>query len=546
MISNTAQISEHPARIEFRKISKSFGAVQANKDVSIFVQDKTIHGIVGENGAGKSTTMKILYGMMMPDSGELLLDGKVCLFRSPNDAVTQGIGMVHQHFMLAESQTVLDNIVLGAEFLSAPKRTLNQSWWRQFFPIPRDKARKDLEEIMTSSGIHVPLNAIVDTLPVGLQQRVEILKLLYRKANILILDEPTAVLTPQETTELFATLEKLRENGRTILLISHKLREIKAVTDFITVFRGGKTVETLKTSETDERQLATLMVGRQFELEKTYERATPLQNDVLTIKNFTNRTSAENHLWHLQQLSLHVKAGEIVGIAGVEGNGQDALIALVNSPAEFLNDYSLQSCEALTFCNEPITSRCTAQSMRQRGLAIVAPDRHKQAILLQESLADNLFLGATNHGVEKNLFYGPFLSYNAAAVRASTLLSEYHVKPDNPHALMSSLSGGNQQKFVCARELSKQPKLFIAAHPTRGVDIGAIEFIHQKIIEARNMGVGVLLISSELDELVGLSDRIYVMFKGQISGHFVAPHFAKPTIGEAMGGRFLNESLNHE
>lgn len=533
-------------RIEFRKISKSFGAVQANNDVCFSVQAQTIHGIVGENGAGKSTAMKMLYGMMSPDSGELLLDGMACRFRSPNDAVMHGIGMVHQHFMLAESQTVLDNIILGAEFFSAERQQLKHSWWQQFLPIPRDNARRALQAIMASSGIHVPLDSCVDTLPVGLQQRVEILKLLYRQANILILDEPTAVLTPQETTEFFSMLKTLRESGRTILLISHKLGEIKAVTNFVTVFRGGKTVETLTTSETTEGQLASLMVGRQFEMEKTYERNAPLQNDVLTIKNFTNRTNASQHLWHLHQLSLHVKAGEIVGIAGVEGNGQDALIALINSPSEFLHNYPIQSCDSLTFCDAPLTSRCSTESIRQRGLSIVAPDRHKQAVLLNESLADNLFLGASDHGVEKDLFNGPFLSHREATLRASTLLTEYKVKPQNPHASMASLSGGNQQKYVCARELSKQPKLFIAAHPTRGVDIGAIEFIHQKIIEARNMGVGVLLISSELDELVSLSDRIYVMFKGQMSGHFVAPNFSKPTIGEAMGGRFLNESFGHE
>lgn len=532
--------------IEYRNIAKSFGECHANRDVSFAVQPKTIHGIVGENGAGKSTAMKMLYGMIAPTSGELLLNGTSCDFRSPNDAVVAGIGMVHQHFMLAESQTVLDNIILGAEFFSETNHQLKQPWWKQFFPIPRDKARDALNEIMTSSGIRVPLDVHVETLPVGMQQRVEILKLLYRQANILILDEPTAVLTPQETTEFFAMLSRLRESGRTILLISHKLGEIKAVTDFVTVFRGGKTIDTLKTANTSESQLATLMVGREFQLEKTYERRAPLHNDVLLVKNFSNQTAAADHLWQLQNLSLHVKAGEVVGIAGVEGNGQDALIALVNSPSQFLHDYPMRSLEAISACGEPITKRCSAALMRQRGLSIVAPDRHKQAVLLQETLADNLFLGAQPYGVEANLFKGPFLSQQNAKARAAALVSQYNVKPENPHADMRSLSGGNQQKFVCARELSKQPKLFVAAHPTRGVDIGAIEFIHQKIMEARNAGVGVLLISSELDELFSLSDRIYVMFKGQISGHFTAPHFSKQKVGEAMGGRFVNQAVGHE
>ncbi len=525
-----------PFAVEFRHVTKTFGSIKANNDISFKVPKGTVHALVGENGAGKSTAMKILFGLYKEDSGEILVHGKPQHWDSPKDAIKNGIGMVHQHFMLAENLNGLDNIILGDE-----ECTLKLP----FIPLPfnvidRKKAREKISIISEKYGLSVPLNLPISQLTVGMQQRIEILKLLYRDADILILDEPTAVLTPPEVDELFANLKKLKDEGKTILIVTHKLREVLTFTDEITVFRGGSVVGHLMTSDASEQKIASLMVGRKVELRPEVSSPQHLGKHVLsvdnvTIKNLSHKKQA-NQKNALNKINLSVRAGEIVGIAGVEGNGQSVLLDLIFHPQKYFgpkcSSDSIGSGK-VTLLENDVTHKSSAQ-MSKLVVGFVPEDRHLNGLLLQMSVEENYILG--RHKEKK--FRRAFFFQNRVQIRKSAnfAMEKYDIRPRLVKAFIHGFSGGNQQKLIIARELAKKPNFIVAANPTRGVDIGAIEFIHNKLIGKRDKGAGILLVSSELDEILKLSDRILVFYGGEIVAEYKRHGVDEHTLGLAMCG----------
>lgn len=514
--------------VELREVCKRFGSVQANLDISLSVGKGSIHGIIGENGAGKSTAMKVLYGLYAPDSGAVLLDGNVRRWKSPREAIAAGVGMVHQHFMLGKPYSALDNIILGSEPCHA---------WSKALPGPlqwldRRQARARIEKLAEQTGLAVNLDARVEQLPVGIQQRIEILKLLYRNANVLILDEPTAVLTPQEVRELFVTLRGLRDQGKTILIITHKLKEVISVTDDVTVFRAGRVSGSAVTADCTEADLARMMVGRDVTLRVAAPAESKPGEAVLELDNVSLDHAAFhrkgiNHLLH--DLSFSVRAGEIVGVAGVEGNGQSELLQILCHPS----DYKGVLHGRLQILGSDAKG-LASNDLRGVGVGIIAEDRQREGVLLDSPLDENFLLGFQDKAKFRRGHW--FIYWRRLRDRALAAMQAFDVRPlilANP---MAGLSGGNQQKFVIAREFQDDPKFLIAAHPTRGVDIGAIEFIHSRILDARNRGAGVLLVSSELDEVLSLSDRILVMYEGRVVAELARSEADAETVGIYMGG----------
>ena len=504
-----AETTEAPVVLEMRGVTKTFGPVRANDDVSITLRRGEILGLLGENGAGKSTLVKILYGLYSPDEGEIFVDGERVEIRDPKDAVSRGIGMVHQHFTLIPPLTVAENIVLGAE----PRKgaTLDLS-----------KAIKDTEELSDRYGLRVDPRARVANLSVGEQQRVEILKALYREARILILDEPTAVLTPQETEDLFSVLKELVADGLSIILITHKLGELIGVADRITIIRDGKVVDTVDASRTNEGELARLMVGREVLLRVEKEASDVgeprLVADDLVVRSGTGSKAVDG-------VSLEVRAGEILGVAGVDGNGQTEL-------AEVLAGVRHVEEGRISLDGEDVT-RLGADSRQERGLAYVPEDRGTKGLVQDFALYENNAL--------KTYDEPPFSKWGwifpkAMRRSAAEALRAYDVRPPDPDAQAKSLSGGNQQKAILARELTGDPGVIIAAQPTRGVDVGAIEFIHRRLLEQRSQGKAILLISLELEEIRSLSDRIVVLYAGRIVGE-VGPDVTDEELGLLMAGR---------
>jgi simple sugar transport system ATP-binding protein len=497
-----------PAAVELRGIDKHFGAVHANRSVSLRIERGTVYGIVGENGAGKSTLMSILYGFYRADSGQILVNGRPAAIATPADAISLGIGMVHQHFMLVENFSVLENIVLGAE--GGP--VLNKGF---------TAARKSLEALKNDYGLDVPVDALISDLPVGLQQRTEILKALYRGAEVLILDEPTGVLTPKEADHLFTVLRKLRTQGKTVILITHKLREIMAVTDAVTVMRKGATVGTLETRRTTPARLAELMVGRRVKLKVTKKKrqaGAPL----LRVRNlfFTDRSGIDR----LKDINFDVREGEIVGIAGVVGNGQSELLEVLTGMAHSSRGEILLRGKSMTGSNP--------RNLRKNAVAHVPEDRQRIGLVMPFEACENSILG-----YHRSRAFGVRGFLNRAAVidDAANKMRAYDVRPLQPLLRASLFSGGNQQKLILAREIEHGPDLLIVGQPTRGVDIGAIEFIHRRLIELRDDGKAILLVSVELDEIRALSDRILVMFAGSIVGE-CSPAAAEAEIGLLMAG----------
>jgi len=501
--------------VEFRNISKAFGAVQANADVSFTVAKGAIHGVIGENGAGKSTLMSILYGYYRADSGQLLIDGQARTIRTSHEAIDLGIGMVHQHFMLVENMTVLDNVMLGSEggFTLSAHRT---------------QVEATLRDICTRYRLDVDPLATVHDLSVGAQQRVEILKQIYRSANILILDEPTAVLTAQETASLFEILRLFKEQGKTIILITHKLGEIMEITDQVTVMRAGRVVGAVDTASTSKEQLASMMVGRpiQSELPRAPFRpgAPVLQVEKL---NLVDRQGVKL----LENVGFTLHAGEIVAIAGVSGNGQSELM-------EILSGMRLPTSGKVDFLGQtlPYSGRSHADGLpatfRKLGIGHVPEDRLRDGVIKDFSVMQNTVFGYQDRVKNR---WGLF-DFDAIAKRCGHLLQAFDVRPNNPDLRIGLLSGGNQQKVVIAREVSAQPKLMLVGQPTRGVDIGTIEAIHTQLLRLRDEGVAILLVSVELEEVRALADRIVVMSGGRITGELNIEEFDTTRIGLLMGG----------
>ena len=499
--------------IEAVGVQKWFGSVHANDDVSVAVAPGTIHGIVGENGAGKSTLMSIVYGYYQADGGEIRVSGTPVTIRGPEDAIGHGIGMVHQHFMLVDTFTVLENVVLGVEKGYLLRSTLSE-------------ARQELERLEREYGLEVDPDAIVGSLPVGLQQRVEILKALYRGADILILDEPTGVLTPQEVDDLFRILRALRDQGRTIILITHKLREIMALTDRVTVMRAGRVVDHVATAETDRAQLAAMMVGRSVLLRVDKDEAAPGEA-LLRVENLAVRD--RGGVLRVRDVSFTVNAGEIVGIAGVAGNGQSELLeALAGTLAREQGTIAIAGAPA------PAGGRAeAARTMRRRGLGHVPEDRQRMGLVTAFDASESGILG---YHREQRYNHGAFMSRGAVVDAVGRTMEDFDVRPPFPQLRTANFSGGNQQKIVVGREMGRSPDVLLVGQPTRGVDIGAIEFIHRQLVAMRDAGKAILLVSVELEEIMSLSDRILVMFNGAIVGEVAQVDADERTLGLMMAG----------
>ena len=500
-----------PPALELRGIDKRFGAVHANRAITFAVAAGSIHGLIGENGAGKSTLMNIVYGFHRADAGEIRVQGRAVEIGSPQQAIAAGIGMVHQHFMLVENFTVLENVVLGVEGGALLAGGLAA-------------ARAELRRLARDYGLEVPLDAVVSELSVGLQQRVEILKALYRGAEVLILDEPTAVLTPHEADQLFAMLRRLRAQGKAVILVTHKLREIMAVTDRVTVMKQGAVVAEVATRETSPRGLAEHMVGRAVLLQVEKRPAQP-GAELLSVKALEVRDRLG--VARLKSVSFNLRAGEIVGIAGVAGNGQSELLeALAGTRAASRGEISFGG-------RDLVREQLDPRARRALGLAHVPEDRLRMGVVAGFSAADNAILG-----------YHDAARFNRgglrdeAAIRAACAakMAEFDVRPPQPELRLAAFSGGNQQKLVLAREIDADPQVLLIGQPTRGVDIGAIEFIHKRLIALRDAGKALLLVSVELDEILALADRILVMNGGEIIGELARADATEEKIGLMMAG----------
>jgi general nucleoside transport system ATP-binding protein len=478
--------------IELIGIDKRFGAVHANNDVTLSIGQGSIHGIIGENGAGKSTLMSILFGFYAADKGDIKVKGQLARIKSSSDAISLGIGMVHQHFMLVDPFTVLENVVLGAEGgkLIGPALA---------------KARTELTRLAHDYELDVDPDAVVGELPVGLQQRVEILKALFKGAETLILDEPTGVLTPDEADHLFRILGQLRDQGKTVILITHKLREIMAITDHVSVMRRGELVATKETKKTSVEELAELMVGRRVLLRVEKGPAKP-GAVVLDVKNLTWKDRKGTA--RVNNVSFSVRSGEIVGIAGVSGNGQSELLELISGISKPTSGQIIFEGKDIGILGDP-------RHVREEGLAHVPEDRQHRGLISSFDASESSILG---WHYDNSLGKGFRLDRDAVINRCKVEMKDFDVRPGDPLLRSSKFSGGNQQKIILAREIERDPDLLIVGQPTRGVDIGAIEFIHRRLIELRDEGKAVLLVSVELDEIRSLSDRILVMFAGQIMG----------------------------
>ncbi len=511
--TQTGQPDTAAPAIELRGISKAFGPVQANKDISISVKKGTIHGIIGENGAGKSTLMSILYGFYKADAGEIFINGEKKNITDSQEAIAAGIGMVFQHFKLVEKFTVLENIILGAEDGPMLKSSLA-------------KARGELKRLAEEYELNVDPDAVMEDLSVGQHQRVEILKALYRSAEILILDEPTGVLTPSEADHLFRILEGLKEQGKTIILITHKLREIMEVTDTVSVMRRGEMTSTVKTADTSPEDLAERMVGRKVLLRVDKKPAAPGAT-ILKVENL--RVVDDSKVERVKGISFEVRAGEILGIAGVAGNGQTELLEVLGGFMKATGRIEVKGEEI------DLTGKYSdGQSRRHRGIAHVPEDRQAEGLIMEYAAWENAVFGYHH---EPEYQKNALLMDNAKIKEVTAgMMERFDVRPPNPKLLAKNFSGGNQQKIVLAREIERNPDLLLIGQPTRGVDIGAIEFIHKRIIELRDEGKAILLVSVELDEIMSLSDRIAVMFDGQIMGERLPADTDERDLGLLMAG----------
>jgi simple sugar transport system ATP-binding protein len=495
--------------IHMKDIVKRFPGILANDRISLAVEEGEIHCLLGENGAGKSTLMNILYGLYHADEGEIFIRGSKVRYTGPRDAIAKGIGMVHQHFMLIPVFTVLENLILGTEHVKG-------------LSIDRARSEKELTEISKKYGMDINLGAYVKDISVGMQQRVEILKLLYRGADIMIFDEPTAILTPQEIDELYKVMRSLRDKGKTIIFITHKLREVMEISDRVTVLRDGRVIEITETKNTTTKDLARMMVGRDV-LFTTERPDVCLGDKVLRMEDVRAKDKRGHEA--LKGLSLTVSQGEIVGIAGVDGNGQTELVEALTGLRKIDSGHIFIS-------GKDMHGRAPKDFL-EAGVAHIPEDRLLRGLILDFPLYENMILGFED---KKPFAQGPFLDFKKAKERAQELVSAFDVRTPNVGVMAGTLSGGNQQKAVLAREFARDPTLLVASQPTRGLDVGAIEFIHQRIMNAKESGMAVLLVSLELSEIMNLSDRILVIYEGKIIAEFVAGEATETEIGFMMAG----------
>jgi ABC-type uncharacterized transport system ATPase subunit len=498
--------------VEMRNITKQFPLVLANDNVTFTVQKGEIHALVGENGAGKSTLMNILYGLLRPDSGTIALNGKEVDFSGPGDAIDCGIGMVHQHFMLIPPLTVAENVILGKE----PSR-------QGFVDIAR--ANKIVQELSDQYGLKVEPTAKVETLGVGIEQRIEIIKVLYRGAEILILDEPTAVLTPQEVDELFEILRSLKSQGKTIIFITHKLQEVMAISDMVTVMRLGKVIGSVATKDTSKSEIATMMVGREVLFRVEREKASP-GDEVLKVEDLHALNNKQ--LPALRGVSFSVRQGEILGIAGVEGNGQTELVEVLTG---------LRHAEkGAVKLDGTVVTNFSPRLVREQGVGHIPEDRQRRGLVLDYTVAQNMVLGIHYRPPFVKRMGLDVINFTPIKEKAARLVQEFDVRPPDYENLVGNLSGGNQQKVIVAREFDQDPRLLVAAQPTRGIDVGSIEFIHQRLVQARDAGKAVLLISADLEEILSLADRIAVMYEGEIVGILDPEEATEERLGLMMTG----------
>ncbi|HEY4543002.1 MAG TPA: ABC transporter ATP-binding protein [Tissierellaceae bacterium] len=505
---------EYINSVEMKNISMQFPGVLANDDINFSVRKGEIHALVGENGAGKTTLMNILYGLYVPTKGEIIIDGEHVKFYSPIDAMAKGIGMVHQHFMLIPKHTVAENIVLGVE----PKKGLI---------FQRDEAERKVKEISDKYNFYVDPKAKVSDISFGMQQRVEIVKALYRGAEILILDEPTAMLTPQEIDELGNVLKDLKKHGKTIIIITHKLKEVMAFSDRVTVLRAGKYIGTVDTKNTNPEEITYMMVGRNInKIEKLQ-----VDKDKETLLEVKNLSYEDRFKKHVKNVSFQLKKGEILGIAGIDGSGQNELMSLISGAIK--PDSGSVTLEGEYITNEEIINR------RKKGVTSIPYDRQKLGLVLDASIQENLLLGSAHP--EKFLKNNTWLQPGKINEIAEEGINRYKIRANGPKTIVRTLSGGNQQKVIVAREVHENAKVILANQPTRGVDIGAIELIHRSLVDLRNKGQAVLLVSLELDEVMELSDRIAVMYDGEIMDIVDADKITREEIGFLMVGHKRQE-----
>jgi simple sugar transport system ATP-binding protein len=499
--------------LELSNINKSFGHVHANKNINLQINKGTIHGIIGENGAGKSTLMSIVFGLYQANSGKIKINGKEINLKSPRDSIINGIGMVHQHFMLVENFTVLENIILGFE-------------GETVFGEKLQKAKQDLEKLCQAYNFNIDLDATISDLSVGFRQRVEILKSLYRGAEILILDEPTGVLTPQEVDELFKILRALKEEGKTIVLITHKLIEIMDLTSEVSVMRQGEMVGHTKTEDTNKEQLAEMMVGRSVLL-RVDKKEIKKGETIFQVNNLSVKDDLD--VTRVKDVSLEIRSGEILGIAGVTGNGQTELL-------EALSGIRKVESGKIELFGEKISDQdnfLNPRLLKQKGLAHVPEDRQRMGLITDFKAHENLIFGYHD---QEPFSKSSILNNREITQYSNKVMQEYDVRPNSPNLITSNFSGGNQQKIILSRELNENPKVLLVGQPTRGVDIGAIEFIHQRLIDMRDRGAAILLASVELDEILSLSDRIIVMFDGKIVGEKENKNVTERELGLLMAG----------
>ncbi|BEP29453.1 ABC transporter ATP-binding protein [Helicovermis profundi] len=504
--------------LKMESVTKRFGTLIADDCVNFDVRKGEIHSLLGENGAGKSTLMNCLYGLYKPEEGHIYFENKKVDFHSAKDAIDIGIGMIHQHFMLVPVHTVLENIIMGMKKDHS-------------FVIDKKKSEKKILEIANKYGMDIPINDYVSNISVGTQQRVEIVKALYRGAKLLIMDEPTAVLTPQETKDLFKTLKIMSQNGMSIILITHKLNEVLEVSDRVTVLRDGKVIDVVNTNETNEMKLTKLMIGRDIKKLKS-DRKKCFDETILSISNLSYKKS--NGVDALKNINLTVKKGEILGIAGVDGNGQNELAEAITG--------LIKNIDGEIRLLDNVLNGKHIKERTNYGIGYIPEDRHRRGLVLDFSVSENIILQVFNKPpFAKNMFF----DFEKIDEHSNKMIEEYNIKTLNKDTLAKKLSGGNQQKIVVAREIDRKPILLIAMQPTRGVDIGAIEFIHGQILKEREKGTAVLLISTEITEINALSDRIAVLHSGEIMGIIDKEEFDENLLGLMMAGQPLEDARIH-